>query len=241
MQGLIRVGVIVYAVLIVSQGTKPLLIAAGFVSVALLWYVVYGRRGYSRSSALVTLVRRLSEPDYGVVDLENELLGILMERDGIKEDRFDTIIMNAPVLDYAGMVDRAKVFEDVSRILAQRWELDKGKLNERFLNRENLTSTIISSGVAVPHAIPHAIVEGESIFDIALVRSRFGIQWTDTDVVYTAFAMVGSGDERNFHLRALMAVAQTLQDPSFSEKWNRAEHDRELRTAVILSKRNRQP
>jgi len=232
-------GIAVYGLLIASQGLKPLLIAGGFVLLALLWYVIYGRRGYSRSSAFVTIVKRLSEPDFGAVDLENELLGILMDRDGIKEDRFDTLIMNSPVLDYPSTVDRDRVFADVSRVLADRWGQNADKLNEKFLERENLTSTVISSGVAVPHAIPHAIVEGESIFDIVLVRSKYGIRWANDHVVYTAFAMIGSKDERNFHLRALMAIAQILQDPGFSEKWNKASSDSELRTAVILTNRSR--
>jgi len=232
-------GVAVYAVLIASQGAKPLLIAGGFIALSLLWYVVYGRRGYSRSSAFVTIVKRLTEPDFGAEDLENELLGILMDRDGIKEDRFDSIILRAPVLDYEATVDRDQVFSDVSEVLAGRWSLNAGKLREKFLERELLTTTVICSGVAVPHAIPHAIVEGTSIFDLALVRSRSGIRWTDDDVVYTAFAMIGSKDERNFHLRALMAIAQILQDPEFSGKWGMATNDTELRTAVILANRNR--
>ena len=232
-------GIIVYGLLIASQGGKPLLIVVGFIVLALLWYFIYGRHGYSRSSAFVTIVKRLSEPDFGAVDLENELLGILMDRDGIKEDRFDTLIMKAPVLDYSSMVDRDTVFADVCRILAERWGLNADKLEEKFAERENLTTTLISSGVAVPHAIPHAIVDGESIFDIVLVRSQFGIRWTKEDVVYTAFAMIGSKDERNFHLRALMSIAQILQDPGFTQKWNQAIQESELRTAVILANRSR--
>ena len=218
---------------------KPLLIGAGFVVMAVLWYFVYGRRGYSHTSALMTVVKRLSEPDFGATDLENELLGVLMERDGITQDRFDALVMDAPVIDYLTTVSRDQLFSDVSRILAERWELEEKKLEEKFRGREEQTSTVISSGVAVPHAVPHAIVEGESVFDLVLVRARYGIKWNDSDVVYTAFALIGSKDERNFHLRALMSIAQILQDPTFTAKWNGSRNERELRSAVILATRKR--
>jgi mannitol/fructose-specific phosphotransferase system IIA component (Ntr-type) len=83
------------------------------------------------------------------------------------------------------------------------------------------------------------VVEGESVFDLLLTRARFGIRWSETEVVYTAFAMIGSRDERTFHLQALMSIAQILQDPDFHKEWNAARNERELRTAVLLTKRRR--
>jgi mannitol/fructose-specific phosphotransferase system IIA component (Ntr-type) len=84
------------------------------------------------------------------------------------------------------------------------------------------------------------VVEGSSIFGLVLCRARFGIRWSAAEeVVYTAFAMIGSNDQRGFHLKALMSIAQILQDPGFSKAWNEATGERELRTAVVLTKRKR--
>lgn len=91
----------------------------------------------------------------------------------------------------------------------------------------------------MPQAIPHVVVEGSSIFDLALCRARFGIRWSESEVVYAAFSIIGSKDERSFHLKALMSIAQTLQDPGFMKAWNEAGSERELRTAAILTKRRR--
>jgi amino acid transporter/mannitol/fructose-specific phosphotransferase system IIA component (Ntr-type) len=234
-------GVAVYGVLIGVQGSLPLLVAAGFIVLSVLWYLVYGRRGWSRTSAFVTMVKRLSEPDFAESgdDLEDELLEVLMERDNITEDRFDALVKEAPVLDYDHTVDREQFFADVGRLLSERWAIDPDKLAARFADREDQTPTVIYPGVAVPHAIPHVVMEGSSIFDLVLCRARFGIRWSESEVVYTAFAMVGSKDERSFHLKALMSIAQILQDPGFMKAWNEATSERELRTALILIKRKR--
>ena len=75
------------------------------------------------------------------------------------------------------------------------------RVEEKLQIREEQASTLIYPGVAVPHAIPHIIIEGEGRFDIVLVRNKKGIVWNEAgDVVYTAFCLVGSKDERNFHL-----------------------------------------
>jgi amino acid permease len=44
-------GIIIYSLLIVSQGGRPLLIAAGSIAVAHIWYANFRRRGYSRTGA----------------------------------------------------------------------------------------------------------------------------------------------------------------------------------------------
>ena len=46
-------------------------------------------------------------------------------------------------------------------------------------------------------------------------------------------------DERSFHLRALAAIAQIVQDPHFEERWMRAKTIEALRDNVLLGKRRR--
>ena len=46
---------------------------------------------------------------------------------------------------------------------------------------------------------------------IALERSRDGITWTNSETVYMALCLIGSKDERNFHLQVLMSIAQIIQ------------------------------
>jgi len=57
--------------------------------------------------------------------------------------------------------------------------------------------------------------------------------------VYAVFVLVGTRDERNFHLRALSALAQIVQDANFDRDWLRAKNIEELRDIILVSKRHR--
>ena len=89
-------------------------------------------------------------------------------------------------------------------------------------------------------AIPHIIVKGNNLFDILLVRSREGIVFDpEKPYVKTAFILVGSDDQRNYHLRALMAIAQIVQEEKFTKRWLAAPSKEHLRDVVLLSRRPR--
>ena len=57
--------------------------------------------------------------------------------------------------------------------------------------------------------------------------------------VKTMFILIGSRDERNYHLRALMAIAQIAQEKDFENKWLNARDIETLRNLILLSKRKR--
>ena len=188
------------------------------------------------------MVENLTEPDFKEEEkeLENELLDILIERDEIVEDRFDRIIRSSSVLDLDKTISREELFYQVSKIIAEKWDASAKEIEKKFNIREKEASTLIYPGVAVPHAIPHVIIKGKHKFDIVLVRNKFGIKWNEQgEVVYTAFCLIGTKDERNFHLRCLMFIAQILQDPDFHKEWMNAKNENELRSIILLTKRRR--
>ena len=55
----------------------------------------------------------------------------------------------------------------------------------------------------------------------------------------TIFVLVGTPDERNFHLHALMAIAQMAELPTFATRWRRAQSERDLRDILLLADRTR--
>jgi len=57
--------------------------------------------------------------------------------------------------------------------------------------------------------------------------------------VRVAFILVGSRDERNYHLRALMAIAHIVQEEQFVQRWLGAPKAEHLRDIVLLSGRER--
>ena len=58
-------------------------------------------------------------------------------------------------------------------------------------------------------------------------------------MVYTAFCLIGSRDQRALHLQALMSIAQNLQDKAFLSAWHKARSVTELRTSMLLGRRRR--
>ncbi len=235
-------GIAAYLFLIVEMGWEILTAAGGFLALSIIWYFVYARKRIKRKSAFVHMIENIIDPELKKDNeqLENELLDILMEMKEIHEDRFDKIIRDAKILDLDHTITRDKLFKRVAEIIAEQWNSDPAWIKLKLERREDDASTLIFPGVAVPHAIPHIVVEGEHRFDIIPVRDKHGIDWNERgDVVYTAFFLIGTKDERNFHLKALMAVAQILQDPDFQKNWMNARNAQELRSVLLLTKRQR--
>lgn len=228
--------IIAYSALIIDMGLVPLLITAGFVCLSAAWFLLYVYRRVSRASAVMHVVERVTDRELKTVTLENELRDILLERDNIIGDRFDELIRECEILDIQGEEDAEKIFRQASAILAERLGTDEYVLFEKFLHREAEGGTVIQPGFA----IPHIVVEGENKFDILLVRARDGINFPHApDPVRIMFVLAGSKDERNYHLRALMAIAQIAQEKHFEERWLTARDTQGLRNLILLSTRKR--
>lgn len=228
--------VIVYAALIVDMGKVPLSISVGFICLSTAWFWLYVSRRVSRASAVMHVVERVTDRALKTVTLENELRDILLERDDIIEDRFDQLIKNCEILDIKGKIDAEDIFRKISDILAGRLKTSEYVLLEKFLYREAESGTVVQPGFA----IPHIVVEGEKKFDILLVRARDGINFPHApDPVRIMFVLAGSKDERNYHLRALMAIAQIAQAKDFEQRWFAARDTEAIRNLILLSARTR--
>jgi len=228
--------IIVYAVLIIDMGKVPLLISASFICLSTAWFWLYVSRRVSRASAVMHVVERVTDRELKTVTLENELRDILLERDDIIEDRFDQLIKNCEILDIEGQIDAENIFREISTILAKRLDTSEYVLFEKFLHREAEGGTVVQPGFA----IPHIAVEGEKKFDILLVRARDGINFPHApNPVKIMFVLAGSKDERNYHLRALMAIAQIAQEKGFEQRWSSARDTSAIRNLILLSTRKR--
>jgi len=229
-------GIVVYTLLVIDMGPVPLVLAGGFLGAASLWYGLYVHKRIERQSAVVFMARRALSGEIERSGLEDELVTISLERDEIREDRFDRLVRGAPVLDIDHAVGACEFFDLVATELGPRLGLEKDALVKLFMDRERQSSTEIRPGLS----IPHVVVEGEGIFEIALVRCLEGISFSDLhEPVTTAFVLAGSADERNFHLKALVAVAHIVSEEDFQERWRETDGPEQLRDVVMLSRRHR--
>lgn len=151
-------------------------------------------------------------------------------------DRFDRLIARAPILDIDHAVDRNEFFEMAASMLAPQLDLDPQVLAGRLIDREQRGSTVILPGMA----IPHVLIEGKGKFAILMARCREGVTFPDEiEQVHAVFALVGTEDERTFHLRALSAIAQSVQRPDFEVAWLTAAGAEDLRQLILHTPRRR--
>ena len=129
-------------------------------------------------------------------------------------------------------------FERAADTLLNQSGLDPEELTTSFLMKEIATGTVVASGLAVPHAL----IEGQGRFHLLIARCRDGIFFPGQEErVHTIFLVLRSSDERTFHLRALSAIAQIVQDPTFAKKWLMAWGRDALRRIVLEANRWRYP
>lgn len=225
-----------YGFLLIEMGVIPVLISLIFLIFGTLIYFGYSKKRVSRTSALMYIVGRVTAKELKTKTLERELRDIIIERDRIIEDRFDKLIRNCEILDIEGSQTIEEAFRDIAEILARRCRIESGIIYRKFLERERQSGTVIKPGLA----IPHIIVPGEKRFDVLLVRAKEGLIFPGIEEpVHAMFVLVGSIDERNYHLRALMAIANIAQDPHFEKRWMAARNKEELRDTILLSNRKR--
>ncbi len=229
-------GIAVYLFVIVEMGAVPLLLTAVFALLGVLWYILYVRPHIERESALVFMVKNIASGDIERSGLEEELKAIALERDEVIHDRFDRLIAHCAILDLEGEVSADELFRHAAEALSPRVGVAPDALHTLFLRREAQSSTVVQEGLA----IPHIIIPGEHVFDVLLLRCRAGARFpAHEQPVHAVFILVGTVDERNYHLRALMAFAHVVQEHQFFRRWCDAGSPEHLRDIFLLSPRTR--
>ncbi len=229
-------GLIAYGFFLYEMGTVALLSTSIFILLSMVWCKVYLKGTAMRKSALVHIVERVTAKEIAGESLETELREILKERDEIIEDRFDELVKKCEIIDIGKQITLIEFFTMVANKLAKQLNINAKELLDSLIVREEESTTEVRPGLA----IPHISIKGEHKFKLLVARCEAGINFTDDlPPVYVAFILVGSPDERNFHLRALAAIAQITQDADFDKNWLRAKNIEELRDILLLSKRHR--
>ena len=154
----------------------------------------------------------------------------------IHYDRFDKLVWHCPILDLNQRLSMPEFLDLAARTLAPRLGLEANVLAKHFLDREATSSTVLLPGLA----IPHALVEGEGQFEMLIARCREGIVAAgQPDRIHAAFVLVSTPDQRNFHLRALSAIAQMAQWSDFEQSWFMAPGAEGLRRLIVDVPRRR--
>ena len=228
-------GIVIYIALLFEMGFEVLLITAVLIFISLFVYFIYGRKT-SKEYALLYLIERLSDKTLTENLLEEELFNIIKERDSIVEDRFDRIIKESYFINLNKRITKEELFKKVADIISEDIKVDKSKLFEEMVKREEESSTVISSFIAVPHLV----IEGSNIFKVVIVRNKEGVIFSEKEKdVKAVFFMFGSRDERNFYLKFLSSIAQIALEHDFEKKWLSAKKIEDIKNIILTGKRRR--
>jgi mannitol/fructose-specific phosphotransferase system IIA component (Ntr-type) len=145
--------------------------------------------------------------------------------------RFDTLIRNSKTLDIKESISVGAFFEQVSKTISDDLNMPPSLLYDLLIEREKEMTTVLSPGLAVPHII----IDGENKFSMLLARCKKGIIFSKSQpAVYAAFVLIGTKDERDFHLRTLSAIAQIVLTPNFENRWKRARNEQALKNVILV-------
>ncbi|MFC1508125.1 amino acid permease [Candidatus Omnitrophota bacterium] len=223
--------------LLIEMGTFIVFLTMLFILLGFIWYKFYGQKEATQDSALIYMLETLVAKDKDLTsdNLLTELKDIVIQRDAVTEDRFHKLIEKSEVLDLGEPLKMEDFFRNISRDLAKGLDMEPNVLFAKFIERELDSSTVLRKSLA----IPHIVLEGNNFFKIMLVRARSGVIFPGDKVAHIIFILAGSSNERNFHLKALAAIAQITQNPDFDKKWFEARNTDELRNIVLLAERRR--
>ena len=230
------IGIISGIFLLIEMGAMTYFITAIFILCGLIWYLVYVRPRVKKEFALIHVIGRITAKELTSNYLETELKEILRERDDIIEDRFDRLISGCEILDFEKSLGMEDFFKEAANTLSAKLDEDRDSIFNLLIKREAESSTLIREGLA----IPHIVIGGEHKFRILLARCKNGIKFPKAKTpVHVVFILAGTKDERNFHLRALAAIAEIAQHKSFDKRWLEARNIGELRDIILLGERKR--
>ena len=217
------------------MGLAAIEISVGLLLLGVGLYFFYGRKRATMEYALLHIVEGMTNKSLTADSLEKELFQILHQRDELVHDDFDEALKTAQAADLPPGSQREELLAFIAGSLEKELEHSAEEIRERFVEREEQGSCVLTPFVA----IPHIIVGGEKLFKIMLVRSREGIDFEDNVLVKAFFVIAGSRDMRQMHLKALAAIAHIVQHPEFERRWSTAKNEAQLKDILLLAERVR--
>jgi mannitol/fructose-specific phosphotransferase system IIA component (Ntr-type) len=224
--------------LIASMGSGAALFSTGLVAVGAAWYFGYARERVIRSGAIYHVFERLGRQRFP--ELDTELRGILKEKGLRDEDPFEEIVARASVLDLERGASFESLVERASEGLAERLGCPAEMLARGFLEGTRIGATPVERGVA----IPHLRLPGVASAELALVRSREGIEIDvgtvlggvrETGPSYAIFFLVSPDRDASQHLRLLAQLAARVEEKGFMPDWIDAPDAHSLRENLLRS------
>ena len=113
--------------------------------------------------------------------------------------------------------DKRGILEELATYMAGRHpRIDRSTLSRVLTEREQLASTAIGEGVAIPHGKLASV--GEIV--ACLGRATAGVEFDSMDgqPTYLFFVLVAPESSTGAHLKALARISRVFKDPEFRRR-----------------------
>jgi nitrogen PTS system EIIA component len=130
--------------------------------------------------------------------------------------KLSEIIPDGAILDDIKAVEKEEVIKEIVGALVQAGRVEEAngkKVIKALMDREELGSTGIGAGVAVPHAKHDSVANLVGAFG----RSKKGINFDalDGEPVHVLFLLLSSKSASGAHLEALAYISRLVRDEKF--------------------------
>ena len=113
-------------------------------------------------------------------------------------------------------VDKEGALKELVDVLAELQDIgDKKSILRALIERENLGSTGIGQGIAIPHGKTDRVKNLVAVLGISQKGVNF--ESLDGELVYIFFLLVAPKDTAGPHLKALAQISRLLRDSYFCE------------------------
>ena len=223
---------------------NQLIISVGFTRLQVGdWLTVVGSRksleqmmlqlSENQEEALVSMVDITAAKSIYSPKMDREVKEIIHHSDAQRKARFDRLIDQSTVLDLPSSTTYDLFFDQAASAISESLDVSKEHIFELLMKREKESSTAFRPDLA----IPHIIIDGQNMFHLLLARCKEGIYYSDlAPKVQAVFLLVGTRDQRDFHLYTLASIAEIVQQTYFHERWLRANSINTLRNIVKTKK-----
>jgi PTS system nitrogen regulatory IIA component len=129
--------------------------------------------------------------------------------------------------------DKKGLLEELATYMASHHaRIDRASLSRVLIEREQLASTAIGEGVAIPHGKLATV--GEIV--ACLGRARSGVEFDSMDgqPTYLFFVLVAPESSTGAHLKALARISRVFKDPDFRKRLLEAD-DAETMYSVVAA------
>ncbi len=127
----------------------------------------------------------------------------------------DFIVKDAVIVNLQGKEKKDVLNEMVDALVKTKKISGKDKVVKILMDREELGSTGIGSGVAIPHGKTDEV---DNVV-ISLASSKQGIEFEslDGEPVYLVFLLLAPVESTGVHLKALAKISRILKDKHFRQ------------------------